>query len=222
MINITSRSAPASYLCIMHDHQKILPAQDIHQWFRSDTALHQLYPQFIQDLAPKHWTPISITRKVVDFLVPKEGVNVLDIGSGAGKFCLAAAYLRPQAFFYGVEQRKHLVNYAEKARQTLNLQNAFFLHLNLTQLNFSLFDHFYFYNSFYENLLDTGKIDDTVRCSPTLYDIYYRSMFKKLSERPAGTRVVTYHCLIGKMPHTYKLVDEEEGSLLKFWEKIKA
>jgi len=32
----------------------------------------------------------------------------LDIGSGVGKFCLAGAYYKPSASFFGVEQRKDL------------------------------------------------------------------------------------------------------------------
>ncbi len=60
----------------------------------------------------------------LEFLVPHSGAKVLDIGSGVGKFVLAGAYYKPQAVFFGVEQRRHLVLHAETARNILRLRNA--------------------------------------------------------------------------------------------------
>ena len=192
----------------------------IHQWFRSDKHLHRLYPEAIQELAEQHWTPLDISKMVLEFLVPYPGVKVLDIGSGVGKFVLAGAYFRPEADFFGVEQRHHLVSHAEKARNLLGLNNAHFYHRNFTRLHFRAFDHFYFYNSFYENLLDTGRIDDSIESSPYLYDYYSRALFKKLEEMPVGTRVATFHCLEGKIPPGYGLIEQHVGALLKFWMKL--
>lgn len=155
----------------------------------------------------------------LEFLVPYPGAKVLDIGSGVGKFVLAGAYYRPEAFFFGVEQRKNLVLHAEAARNILGLKNAHFFHRNFTGLHFKAFDHFYFYNSFYENLLDTGRIDDSIASSPYLYNAYTRAMYKKLEETPIGTRVATFHCLEGKIPPGYQLLEERVGTLLKFWMK---
>lgn len=189
-------------------------------WFNSDTQIHHLYPQSIQLLAVRHWTPLHIAKLVSQFLVPKEGVKVLDIGSGVGKFCLAGAYYKPGAIFYGVEQRKHLVVHAETARNILGLGNVYFLNQNLTQLDFKQYDHFYFYNSFYENLADTEKIDNTITCSPQLYDYYNKQLYKKLEEMPAGTRLATFHSLEGEIPSSYQVVEAHVGKLLKFWVKI--
>lgn len=192
----------------------------IDQWFNSDEQLHYLYPQPMQALAEKHWTPLAITKMALEFLVPHPGVKVLDIGSGVGKFVLAGAYFKPEAVFFGVEQRKHLVSHAVAARKALGLKNAHFFNRNFTQLHFKHFDHFYFYNSFYENLLDSGRIDDSITCSPNLYNYYNRALYKKLEEMPVGTRVATFHCLEGKIPPGYQLIEEHIGTLLKFWMKI--
>lgn len=191
---------------------------DIQHWFRSDGSFNLLYPRSIRALAGQHWTPLLIAQMAADFLVPYPGVNILDIGSGAGKFCLAAAHYKPEAYFYGIEQRKHLVVHAETARKILSLRNALFLHGNLTQLNFGRFDHFYFYNSFYENLPGTKKIDDTVRCSQELYNHYTRTLYDKLAAKPEGTRLATFHNIDDTIPG-YRLVEEHAGSLLKFWMK---
>jgi SAM-dependent methyltransferase len=182
--------------------------------------MHHLYPASIQALARRHWTPLGITRMVVQFLTPRPDAKVLDIGSGVGKFCLAGAYYRPDASFTGIEQRKDLVAHAETAREMLGLPNAHFIHGNFTQLNFKEYDHFYFYNSFYENLADTDKIDDNISYSRELYNYYNRCLFKKLDEAQAGTRLVTYHSLEDTMPPSYHLAEEQLGNLLKFWIKI--
>jgi len=190
------------------------------QWFSTDTQLHSLYPKPIQLLASRHWTPLNITHMVVSFLATHPGVKVLDIGSGVGKFCLAGAYYKSYASFFGVEQRKDLVTHAEKARDMLGLKNVHFIHDNITQLDFKQYDHFYFFNSFYENLMDTDKIDDSIAHSPHLYTYYHRQLYKKLEKMPEGTRVATFHCLDDKMPPGYHLVDSKVCTLLKFWMKI--
>jgi len=190
------------------------------KWFLSDAQLHYLYPESIQLLARKHWTPLSITQMVVDFLTPVHGARVLDIGSGVGKFCLAAAYYKPDAFFSGVEQRKALTEHAEFARAMLGLKNAYFINSNFTQVDFKQYDHFYFYNSFYENLADTDKIDESISYSGELYNLYNRFLYKKLDEMPSGTRLATFHCLEDKIPTGYHMIESKVGCLLKFWLKI--
>ena len=200
------------------------PAQNdlktIDHWFTTDTQLNKLYPASIQLLAARHWTPLNITQLVAPFLVTHPGVKVLDIGSGVGKFCLAGAYYKPHATFYGVEQRKDLVNQADKARNILGLQNVHFIHSNITDLDFRQYNHFYFFNSFYENLMDKDKIDDNITYSTYLFNYYHRQLYKKLDGMPVGTRVATFHCLDNKIPPGYHLIDSKFGALLKFWIKI--
>lgn len=190
------------------------------QWFTTDSQFHALYPEPIQLLANRHWTSLNITRLVVEFLATHSGVKVLDIGSGVGKFCLAAAYYKPYASFWGVEQREHLVHHAKTAKGILGLKNAHFIHSNITQLDFKQYDHFYFFNSFFENLMTTDKIDDTITHSPHLYIYYHRELYKKLEQMPTGTRIATFHCLEDKMPAGYCQADAKMGNLLKFWMKI--
>src|SRR5688572_11476905 len=126
------------------------PAADRASFFSSDLRFHTLYPAFLSQLSKNHWTPLSVARKAAAFLAAENGSRILDIGSGMGKFCLAAAYYCPAASYFGIEQRDDLTEYAEAARQTIGLNNVSFIHGNITNLDFSQFDHFYFYNSFYE------------------------------------------------------------------------
>ena len=188
--------------------------------FRSDRQFNDVFPPSIRKFADRHWTPLSVARKVADYLSVKKGSKILDIGSGAGKFCLAAAHYKPEALFFGVEQRKNLVDEAEAAKASLGIDNAFFLHGNFMQTDFDLYDHFYFYNSFYENLIWGEKIDNTLEYSENLYRYYNRYLYKLLASRPDGTRLVTYHSVEDEVPADYQLVSSHLDGLLKCWIKI--
>ncbi|MDE3125104.1 MAG: methyltransferase domain-containing protein, partial [Bacteroidota bacterium] len=190
------------------------------KWFESDDIFHQLYPKNIQLLAKKHWTPIEVARIAADFLVSEPNEKILDIGSGAGKFCLVAAHTKPHAFFYGVEQRKTLIEVAEAAKMKLSITNAFFIEGNFTQLNFNDYHHFYFYNAFFENIAGTDKIDESIDYSLELYNYYNRYLYKQLETKPTGTKLVTFHSLENEVPRNYTLIDARMDNLLKCWIKI--
>lgn len=191
----------------------------VEKWFSSDNQFHHLYPLSVRSLAARHWTPLHVARAAAEFLVMESGTRILDIGSGTGKFCLAAAWYKPQAFFYGIEQRKESVTNSETARQILGLDNILFTHGNFTQLNFTDYDHFYFYNSFYENLAGTDKIDDSIDYSVELYNYYNRYLYKMLEQKPAGTKLVTFHSLEHEIPPSFHVADTQMDNLLKFWIK---
>jgi len=190
------------------------------KWFSSDEQFNQLYPFPIQVLARGHWTPLIVARKSANFLAAENNVRILDIGSGVGKFCLGAAYYKPKSFYYGIEQRRNLVRHAETAREILHTKNVSFIHGNFTQLDFKNYDHFYFYNAFYENLAGTDKIDDSIDYSGELYNYYNRYLYKQLEQMPAGTRLATFHSLEDEVPQGYHVVGVEMDNLLKFWIKV--
>jgi SAM-dependent methyltransferase len=167
----------------------------------------------------RHWTPLRVTKTIVDFLTPGNKEHVLDIGSGVGKFCLAAACYKPAAFFEGIEQRAALVEIAKRAQVRLQVGNVNFLHGDFTNVNFDEYDHFYFFNSFYENLSGEYVIDDNIELSGELYNYYTHCLYKKLSEMPPGTRVVTYHSLEDELPLSYRTVGSKFNNRLKFWIK---
>lgn len=188
--------------------------------FSSDDRFNVLYPEHIRLLAARHWTPVNVARKASFFLAAENGVRILDIGSGVGKFCLSAAYYSPKSHFYGVEQRKDLVLHAQEAGRALGLKNVSFIHGNFTQLDIRDYDHFYFYNSFYENLAGTDKIDERIAFSGELYNYYNRYLYKQLEQMPAGTRLATFYSLEDEVPGGYHVVGSEMDNLLKFWIKV--
>ena len=194
----------------------VAEAKYLDDWFSSDMKFHLLYPDYIQQLAHRHWTPLHVAKMAAEFLVTGEGSRILDIGGGVGKFCLSASYSKPDAFFEGIEQRKSLVIHAENARNILGLFNVSFIHGDFTQVNFKKYDHFYFYNSFHENLEGADKIDDSIAHSPALYSYYSGYLYKELEKMPAGTRIVTYCGWQDEIPPSYDVVQSESAGLLKF------
>lgn len=189
-------------------------------YFESDEKFNLLYPEHIRVVSAKHWTPVQVAEKAAMFLSTHEGVRVLDIGSGAGKFCLVAAFHHPMAHFTGIEQREDLVQLCNALKEKLQLTNVEFVNGNMRDLDFSPFDHFYFYNSFYENIPGTQKIDYKVKYSEELYDFYNRELYKKFDKTPVGTRIVTYHSLCYEIPKGFEIVNSDLAGYLKFWQRI--
>ncbi|MBN9383562.1 MAG: class I SAM-dependent methyltransferase [Chitinophagaceae bacterium] len=194
---------------ILHSKQ---PSQD-------ELDLSPLYPISIQELDKLHWSPLPVICRAVRFLAESDGANVLDIGSGSGKFCLTASYLRPDAIFYGVEQRGNLVDQANLVKDLLDRPNVKFLHKNFTQLDLRAFNSFYFYNSFFENLPGSGRIDDSIAYSTELYRYYSYYLNKQLEGMPPGTKVATYCSWNDEIPPGYQFMESHMDGLLKFWIK---
>ncbi|GAB3017149.1 hypothetical protein GCM10027051_22320 [Niabella terrae] len=192
---------------------------DSASFLKSDMVFDQLYPPEIGALSSYHWTPLHIIRQAADFLNTASDIRILDIGCGVGKFCLAGACYAPQAQFFGVEQRRHLLGHAELAREKLQIGNATFIHANFTQLDFTRFDHFYFFNAFYENLDSLERIDEAIDYSVELYDYYNRFLRQRLQEKQPGTRLVTFHSLEDEIPPEYQLQHDYSDNQLKCWIK---
>lgn len=183
----------------------------------NDAAFDWLYPEKMQQLSRRHWTPLSIAKTAARFLANEPGKKILDIGSGVGKFCLVGARFYPESTFVGIEQREELYRYAMEAKEVTQARNAHFIHGNFTQTDLSAYNGFYFYNSFFENLVDQDQIDDKVEQSASLYNYYSRYLFKKLESSASGTRLVTFHSLEDEVPPCYQLVDTSTDLMLKMW-----
>jgi SAM-dependent methyltransferase len=189
-------------------------------YFASDDQFHQLYPPAIAALASRHWTPIQIAKEAAAFLAVGQSPKILDIGSGVGKFCMVGAHFHPTAEFSGIEQRGSLTTIAQDLAKKLALKNTQFLTGNFTDINFHAYQHFYFYNAFYENIIDNDPIDQLIDHNPELFNLYNRKLYKALKPLPIGTRIATFHSSEHEMPSSYQVVGIGSHEDLKFWIKV--
>ena len=189
------------------------------RYYRSDDHFNAVYPPAMRMLASQHWTPLRIAREAMDF-IGNDNSSVLDIGSGVGKFCLSAAHYAPNVKFTGVEQRQYLVHHAQKAQKELQIGNVTFVHANFTDIDLLAYDHFYFFNSFFEHLHENGRIDNHIEHSEAMYDHYVNILYGALAKTLPGTKLVTYHSLPGELPKGFELVRSGEKGDLRFWRKV--
>ena len=194
--------------------------RELDAYFKNDAYFLSLFPTEIASFNKNHFTPIEVALKAASFLASERNKSVLDIGSGIGKFCLTAAYHFPETTFYGVEQRSDLHEAALQANEIFKLKNVNFIHGNMDQLNFEMYDHFYFFNSFHEQLDDAAKMNDTIDHDENLYHYYNRYFFKQLLQKPAGTKLVAFFTLDEEIPENYLLAESHFDQTLQCYIKI--
>jgi SAM-dependent methyltransferase len=195
------------------------------------------YPERYRSLARLFWTPERVAREAAAFLAGapragRRGARVLDVGSGGGAFCLAAALasgrrvrtgrvrqpsresaaIEPLPLFVGVEHSRELHGVAQAAARRLRVSSsrARFVHGRAFALGWSRFDAFYFHNPFFD-----------VRGTARAYRAAVAEARRRLARAPAGTRVATYFGLGGPLPASYRLVRRlrSGGDWLELWEK---
>ena len=161
---------------------------------------------------------MEVALKAVEWLDLTSKDNVLDIGSGVGKFCLLGAQA-VHAKFTGVELRKEFVEIASSLVTKLKLPNAHFICSDIKEINFSDYSAFYFYNPFCEMLSETVLIDEQITFSRDKHREYEDFIFEQLETLPIGTKIITYCSPQFVLPVTYNLKDLYFEGTLSLWEK---
>jgi SAM-dependent methyltransferase len=176
----------------------------------SDRAFDEaLFPREVRRHSDAFWTPLEVVRRVIDLIVPSTSTRVLDVGSGAGKFCIVGAALTG-ATFVGIEHRLSLVEAATEAATLARTPGASFIHGDFRFVDVTSFDVFYFYNPFEENLLPLEqRIDATVPLSPAKFVGDVRRAESMLARARKGTCVAMYHGFKGAMPTQYRRIARE-------------
>lgn len=186
----------------------------------TDRQFDALYPLAVRDQSSSYWTPVRIARRAAQHLVTRPGVRVLDVGSGAGKFCCVAA-ASTLGVFQGVEQRAELVQYAREVAGLLDSGLASFTHAAFDALSPRDYDGFYLFNPFEENTDRSLAAADRV-ASPG--DDWFHDDVERarafLARARTGARVVTYNGIGGALPDGYELAYREKlGCVLEVWVK---
>jgi SAM-dependent methyltransferase len=187
-----------------------------------DAAFDRHLSREARALSSQHWTPLAVAVRAAEWFDEFRIRTVLDIGAGAGKFCVAAA-LAGYCHFTGLEQRERLVACARSLALSFGVQQrVHFLHGRLGRVRLPNVDAYYFYNPFEENLLaSSSRIDDEVELGADRYARDLRAVRELLSAARAGSYVLTYNGLGGKLPAGYQTVciDRELPHVLRLWRK---
>lgn len=184
-----------------------------------DSEFDVIYSDKMKKISDIHFSPIEVSKIAARFLVDKIGMRILDVGAGAGKFCMIGSACT-EGFFTGVEQRENLHNLSKSISQKFNLTNLKFINSNITEISFKDFDGFYLFNPFYENMNVSGKMDDSVELKRELYDDYSLYVKIQLDSKPIGTKLVTYFSYLNEIPKSYKMQFSDFDGKLKMWEKV--
>ena len=190
--------------------------------FVDDKEFDQIFPPRIKTLSERHWTPIIVAKIASTFLCYQDGLRILDIGSGVGKFCLVGATLHPSCTFFGLDIRENFIQIANKIKKKHTIPNAVFECQNLLETDISSYDGIYFYNSFQEKIDDTSVMDDESAISHETYNAYTQHLYQKFLEMPVGTRLVTYHTAEFCVPENYKMAEHHLIGKVKCYIKTKS
>jgi hypothetical protein len=188
----------------------------------SDEEFDAIFPFELRELSERHWTSVFVSKIASDYFCNRKPVKILDIGSGAGKFCFVGATLHPASEFHGIDIRQHFVDVSNALKQQHNVTNVSFFHKDVLQMDFSGYDAIYFFNSFQEKIDASSIIDRDSEVSVEMYIAYTNHIFNELNKVPVGTKLVTYYSEDFYVPASFKLLSTHINGELKFYLKDSA
>ena len=162
-----------------------------------DQSFDRFLPEPLRLVSPEYWTPLAVVKRAADWLEAVGIRTVVDIGSGAGKFCAAGA-LFGRCRFIGLEQYSSLVRSAVALVDLFDLSDRVsFVAGDLRAGTAPVGDAYYFFNPFGEYWLGADY--------PTAAD----------------ADILTYNGFGGRMPSSYELVrvDWKLAGVLRLWRK---
>jgi SAM-dependent methyltransferase len=187
-----------------------------------DAAFDQFIPESMRAHSCHHWTPLAVALRAAEWFSEHRVRTVVDIGSGAGKFCVGAA-LAGYCHFTGLEQRERLVAGARLLARTFSVESrVHFIHGVLGVARLPVADAYYLYNPFLENrMYREDHIDEDVELSEERQARDVLLLRELLSAARPGTYVLTYNGIDAKLPASYRLVcsDRELPNALCLWRK---
>jgi len=187
--------------------------------FTSYHAFDSLFPSAIRAHSRSYFTPVQVAFEASLFLAYKKGCRVLDIGSGAGKFCILGS-LFTDGTFTGLESRPDWRDASESVRMQFGLPRVEFKLGDVFNEDWSPYSGFYLFNPF--NTPERVTIHKDEEGNNRSMREGGERVLKKLESMPRGIRVATYHGLGTEMPDTFRELDRIKigTGILAFYEKI--
>jgi hypothetical protein len=172
-----------------------------------DESFDRFLGESTRRLSRQHWTPLAVVARAARWLDECNVRTVVDIGSGAGKFCVAAA-LAGRCHLTGLEHRAWLVAASRELASTFGVgDRTSFIHGALGAVPLPRADAYYLYNPFEENVLPPGEhIDASVELGGHRASHDIAAAQSLLSSSPAGTYVLVYGGFGGYLPPAYRRI----------------
>ncbi len=173
-------------------------------------------------MSGQYWTPLVVAKRAAEWLADLKVRTVVDIGSGAGKFCVAAA-LAGRCHFTGLERRSRLVAAARTLAQLFDVDDRVsFVEGAFGNIATPVADAYYLYNPFGEYLFGSkDHFDSDAERSDERYKRDVAAVQDLLQRAHVGTCVLTYNGFGGRVPSSYQeiCVDNELPNELRLWRK---
>lgn len=228
--NIKERDLLAAYLATGDELSWEQAAEQLGQILKvglcpEDREFDRFLPYEMQLVSYQHWSGLAVAQRAAAWFSELNLATVADIGSGAGKFCVAAA-LFGGCRFTGLEQRPRLVTAAQNLAQLFRVDDrVHFIAGALGETEPPRADAYYLYNPFGENLFPpSAQLDDEVELSRARYDRDVAAVEDLLRRAPLGTYIVTYNSFGGRLPTGYDevRVARDLPAVLRMWRKTRA
>jgi SAM-dependent methyltransferase len=187
----------------------------------TDRAFDVFLLHELRSVSFQYWTPVAVAARAAAWLDDLGVRTVVDIGSGAGKFCVAAA-LASSADFLGIEHRPRLVAAARALAQVFGVEERVrFEYATFGEVPAPPADAYYLYNPFGENLFDDDQLDDTVELSARRFERDVAATEWLLASAPRGTYLLTYNGFGGQVPDGWRevRVADDLPTTLSLWAK---
>jgi SAM-dependent methyltransferase len=187
-----------------------------------DDVFDRYLPEELRPVSQQHWSTLRIAVRVARWAAEIHIGSILDIGSGAGKFCVAAA-LAGEARYVGLEYRPRLVEAARELARTFGVEDRVtFVEGAVGEVPFPEAEAYYAYNPFGEHLVGAQeRLDDDVEFSRERFGRDRDALEDFFAGRPPGTVVFTYNGFGGHLPATYREMrcDRTTFSVLRMMRK---
>lgn len=185
-----------------------------------DALFDRFLPHRLRLASGVFWTPLVVAARAAGWFADAGVTSVVDIGSGAGKFCVAAA-LGTTCRYVGLEHRPRLVAAARRLARQFGVDDRVqFIAASVDPRTTPLADAYYLYNPFGENRFGPDDhLDEDVELGEDRYLRDIAAVEELLRRAPAGTRVVTYNGFGGVVPDGYVQVrvDRTLPNMLRMW-----
>jgi hypothetical protein len=194
----------------------LIKPPDTNAPYLSEDSFTKLLPEHLQRISKTHFTPIRIALMATEWLTEDGKKDILDVGAGVGKFCIAGAS-NSDSFFYGIEHRPSLVGIAHSLIEKFQVSNALVKQQNVMETDFSAFNAFYLFNPFYEHIVVSKRLNNEVPLADALYNDYLQYTKMQLDRKGRECRIVTFHGDNREIPDGFEIVRETKERYLKLW-----